>query len=125
MRQKRFIVIGIFFVASLWLHPIWHGWCQSEPYLAIESESAVLMDGITGQILLKKNPEKRFNPASLVKVMTLYLAFDAVNSSYQVVLPRDAVAGFPDEYVDMVFRHTLGAIATLPATDELIAAWRS
>ena len=78
MRQKRFIVIGIFFVASLWLHPIWHGWCQSEPYLAIESESAVLMDGITGQILLKKNPEKRFNPASLVKVMTLYLAFDAV-----------------------------------------------
>jgi D-alanyl-D-alanine carboxypeptidase len=78
MRQRRFVVIGIFFVASLWLHPIWHGWCQSEPYLAIESESAVLMDGITGQIILKKNPEKRFNPASLVKVMTLYLAFDAI-----------------------------------------------
>ncbi|MCK5554271.1 MAG: D-alanyl-D-alanine carboxypeptidase, partial [Deltaproteobacteria bacterium] len=73
-----FVVIGIFFVTSLWLHPIWHGWCQSEPDLMIKSESAVLMDGITGQIIFKKNPEKRFNPASLVKVMTLYLAFDAI-----------------------------------------------
>jgi D-alanyl-D-alanine carboxypeptidase (penicillin-binding protein 5/6) len=36
------------------------------------------MDGMTGQILFKKNPEKQFSPASLVKTMTLYLAFDAI-----------------------------------------------
>lgn len=60
-----------------------------------------------------------------VNVAIQNLAFDAVNSGYQVVLPRDAVAGFPDEYVDMVFQHTLGAIATLPLTTQLLTAWRN
>ena len=59
-----------------------------------------------------------------VNVAIQNLAFDAVNSGYQVVIPRDAVAGFPDEYVDMVFQHTLGAVATLPAAHDLLTAWR-
>lgn len=58
-----------------------------------------------------------------VNVAIQALAFDAVNASYQVVLPRDAVAGFPREYVEAVLAHTLGAVATLPTTDEVIAAW--
>jgi len=36
------------------------------------------MDGMTGQILFQKNPDKQVSPASLVKMMTLYLAFDAI-----------------------------------------------
>lgn len=60
-----------------------------------------------------------------VNVAIQALAFDAVNASYQVVLPRDAVAGFPRDYVDAVFAHTLGAVATLPTTDEVIAAWQA
>jgi len=51
------------------------------------------------------------------------LVFDAVNSAYQMVVPRDAVAGFPREYAEAVFEHTLGAIATLTTTDTLLAAW--
>jgi len=58
-----------------------------------------------------------------VNVAIQNLVFDAVNASYQVVIPRDAVAGFPAEYVEMVFEHTLGALATLPTTAELLAAW--
>jgi nicotinamidase-related amidase len=58
-----------------------------------------------------------------VNVAIQNLAFDAVNSSYQVVIPRDAVAGFPSEYVEMVFAHTLGAVATLATTDEVARAW--
>jgi nicotinamidase-related amidase len=58
-----------------------------------------------------------------VNVAIPNFAFDAVNSSYQMVIPRDAVAGFPAEYVEMVFEHTLGAIATLTTTDALLAAW--
>ena len=42
-----------------------------------------------------------------VNVAIQNLTFDAVNASYQVVIPRDAVAGFPAEYVEMVFEHTL------------------
>lgn len=59
-----------------------------------------------------------------VNVAITNLAFDAVNAGYQVVLPRDAVAGFPREYVEAVFAHTLGAVATLVASADLVAAWR-
>lgn len=58
-----------------------------------------------------------------VNVAIQNLAFDAVNSSYQVVIPRDAVAGFPAEYVKAVFANTLGAVATLVTSDDLIAVW--
>jgi len=58
-----------------------------------------------------------------VNVAIQNLAFDAVNASYQVVIPRDAVAGFPRAYVDAVFEHTLGAVATLVSTADLLAAW--
>lgn len=59
-----------------------------------------------------------------VNVAIQNLVFDAVNASYQVVIPRDAVAGFPPEYVEMVFAHTLGAVATLVSTADLLDAWR-
>jgi biuret amidohydrolase len=58
-----------------------------------------------------------------VNVAIQNLAFDAVNAGYQVVLPRDAVAGFPRSYVEAVFANTLGAIATLVSTEQLLAAW--
>jgi nicotinamidase-related amidase len=58
-----------------------------------------------------------------VNVAITNLAFDAVNASYQVVIPRDAVAGYPDAYVEMVFEHTLGAVATLVDTGDVLKAW--
>jgi nicotinamidase-related amidase len=58
-----------------------------------------------------------------VNVAIQCLAFDAVNASYQVVIPRDAVAGFPPDYVEAVFTNSLGAVAMLPTTAELLAAW--
>ncbi len=58
-----------------------------------------------------------------VNVAIQALTFDAVNSSYQVVLPRDAVAGFPQSHVESVFDHTLGAVATLVRSEDLLAAW--
>jgi len=58
-----------------------------------------------------------------VNVAIANLAFDAVNSSYQMVIPRDAVAGFPSEYVEQVFQHSLAAIATLVASADLVEAW--
>jgi len=58
-----------------------------------------------------------------VNVAIQNFAFDAVNSGYQMVIPRDAVAGFPAEYVEMVFANTLGAVATLVDTAALRTAW--
>jgi biuret amidohydrolase len=48
---------------------------------------------------------------------------DAVNAGYRVVLPRDAVAGVPEEYVNAVIDNTLSLLATVVTTDELIEAW--
>jgi biuret amidohydrolase len=51
------------------------------------------------------------------------LAFDAVNRGYQIVMPRDAVAGVPVDYALAVLDHTLHLVATLTTTDEVVAAW--
>lgn len=51
------------------------------------------------------------------------LAMDAVNHSYQVIIARDAVAGFPADYAGPVMKNTLSLIATIASTDEIIAAW--
>ncbi len=58
-----------------------------------------------------------------VNVAIQNLTFDAVNAGYQVVIPRDAVAGWPREYVEMVFANTLDAVATLVTTDEVARIW--
>jgi nicotinamidase-related amidase len=52
------------------------------------------------------------------------LVFDAVNHAYQVVIPRDAVAGTPAEYGEQVLDHTLSAIATLTTTPAIESAWK-
>jgi nicotinamidase-related amidase len=53
------------------------------------------------------------------------LVIEAVNCGYQVVLPRDAVAGTPDDYVDAVFANTLRLLATVTAVDDVAEAWAS
>ena len=58
-----------------------------------------------------------------VNVAIINLTFDAVNAGYVVVIPRDAVAGTPPEYVDAVFEHTLGIVATITATADVVDAW--
>jgi nicotinamidase-related amidase len=56
-----------------------------------------------------------------VNVAIINLVMDAVNHGYQVVLPRDAVAGIPADYADAVIDHTLGLLATVTTSDAVIA----
>ena len=51
------------------------------------------------------------------------LVMDAVNAAYRVVLPRDAVAGFPTDYANAVIEYTLSLLATVTTTDDLLRAW--
>lgn len=53
------------------------------------------------------------------------LVMDAVNAAYRVVLPRDAVAGFPAEYGAAVIDNSLSLLATVTTTDDLLRAWRT
>jgi nicotinamidase-related amidase len=51
-------------------------------------------------------------------------AFDAVNRGYQMVMPRDAVAGVPTEYADAVLDNTLNLVTILTTTAHVVAAWQ-
>ena len=46
----------------------------------ISSSSAILMDAGTGTILFEKNPHEQMEPASITKIMTLIIAFEAIES---------------------------------------------
>ena len=58
-----------------------------------------------------------------VNVAITNLVMDAVNRGYDVVLPRDAVCGIPQDYADAVIDNTLALLATITTTDDLLAAW--
>jgi nicotinamidase-related amidase len=58
-----------------------------------------------------------------VNVAVLNLVMDAVNAGYQVVLPRDAVAGFPADYASAVIDNTLVLLSTVVTTDQILRAW--
>ena len=47
---------------------------------AAEAPVALLVDLTNGQVLHARNPDRRFMPASVTKVMTLYLAFELIEA---------------------------------------------
>ncbi|MFC7310548.1 cysteine hydrolase [Streptomyces monticola] len=50
--------------------------------------------------------------------------FDAVNLGYTAVVASDAIAGVPSDYTPAMIRNTLALVATVSATDEILAAWK-
>jgi nicotinamidase-related amidase len=58
-----------------------------------------------------------------VNVGVLAMTIEAVNAGYQVVVPREAVTGTPDEYVEAVMKNTLRLLATIAPVDDVVAAW--
>jgi biuret amidohydrolase len=58
-----------------------------------------------------------------VNIAMTNFVMDALNLGYHFVLPRDAVAGVPPEYADAVIDHTLSLLATVVATDDVLAVW--
>jgi nicotinamidase-related amidase len=59
-----------------------------------------------------------------LNVALLGLTIDAVNCGYQVVLPLDAAAGTPAEYVALLVEHTLRLLATVTTAAAVAAVWR-
>ena len=48
--------------------------------LSLASQAAVLMEASTGTVIYEKNPTEQLRPASITKIMTLILIFDALES---------------------------------------------
>jgi nicotinamidase-related amidase len=58
-----------------------------------------------------------------VNVAITNLVMDAVNAGFDVVLPRDAVAGVPAAYAEAMIENTLAVLAVLTTSTDLAAAW--
>jgi D-alanyl-D-alanine carboxypeptidase (penicillin-binding protein 5/6) len=61
----------------------------SQPLFKVDAHAAVLLDALSGQVIFEQNPQKKIAPASLVKILTLYLAYDALEMG--LVKPDDKV----------------------------------
>ena len=59
-----------------------------------------------------------------VNIAIQNFVMDAVNRSYQFVLPRDAVAGYPREYAESIIDNTLALLTTVTTTDAVIQTWK-
>ena len=44
----------------------------------LDAKSYILLDFDSGRVLGEQNPDQRVEPASITKVMTVYVAFDAI-----------------------------------------------
>ena len=53
---------------------------QEQDVLQLDTPSYLLMEETTGQIIYEKNSEEQRSPASITKIMTLILIFDALKS---------------------------------------------
>ena len=58
-----------------------------------------------------------------VNVAILDLVLDCVNAGFEVVVPRDAVAGVPPEYAEAVIDNTLRLLARVERTEDVLARW--
>lgn len=79
----RFGLIGLCVLAALAM-PITPALAQRAASPAVPSEAdvpvALLVDVTSGQVLFARNADRRFVPASITKVMTLYLAFEMIEA---------------------------------------------
>ncbi len=48
-------------------------------------------------------------------------AIEGINHGYTIVIPREAVCGYPLDYRDQMLEHSLKAIAHIPSVDEVLA----
>jgi len=78
---------------------------------AADKFSAVVVDAATGQVLYEKNAADLRYPASLTKMMTLYLTFDAMkkgNLRLQQNMPiSEKAAGQPETNINLVAGRTI------------------
>ncbi len=98
---------------------------QAAPY------AAVVVDARTGEVLHSRNADARLHPASLTKMMTLYIAFEAVRNGeisldQKVRISKNAAAEPPSKLglktgQRIAFRYLIRAAAVKSANDAATA----
>jgi len=86
--RKAIIVFTFFLLMQGSLSLLTVG-ASSPPPFKIGVRSAVLLNASSGQVTFEQNPQEKIAPASLAKILTLYLAYDALEMG--LVKPEDKV----------------------------------
>ena len=95
-RQFRPARLGLLVLGAFWLSLSFAHFSHAAPY------AAMVMDARTGEVLHSRNADTRLHPASLTKMMTLYVAFQAVQNGEigldtKVRISRNAAAEPPSK----------------------------
>jgi len=65
------------------------GELSAAPRIKLKAKSAILINDSNGKVLYAKNPDKPMQPASLTKILSLYLVHEAINEGK--INPADKV----------------------------------
>ncbi|WP_170762527.1 D-alanyl-D-alanine carboxypeptidase family protein [Ruegeria lacuscaerulensis] len=117
--------MGLFLIAFLWLLSFAPLQGAAAPY------AAMVIDARTGEVLHSRNADTRLHPASLTKMMTLYIAFEAVRNGEieldtQVRITKKAASEPPSKLglrsgQTIAFRYLIRAAAVKSANDAATA----
>ena len=105
------------------------------PALQVYAGAAVLIDATTGDVLFEKNADQKIPPASLTKLVEMYVVFEAVAAgdvalddlvplppeSWAVNLPSDASIMFLEQGQRVTLRELLLGLAVASGNDASIA----
>ena len=95
--------------------------------LNLSGESAILIDGDTGQILYDKNPHKKLQPASTTKIMTGILAIEKGNMNDIATVDEEVVHLTDGSHIalepgeQLKFEDLLNALLIESANDSALA----
>lgn len=116
---------GLYLFAIFWMLVVVPLSAAAAPY------AAFVMDARSGEVLHSKNADTRLHPASLTKMMTLYIAFQAVENGEisldtKVKITREAAAEPPSKLglktgQTIAFRYLIRAAAVKSANDAATA----
>ncbi|MEM6888032.1 MAG: D-alanyl-D-alanine carboxypeptidase family protein [Pseudomonadota bacterium] len=125
VRRMKPVRVGLFIVAAVWILVVLPLSAVAAPY------AAMVMDARTGKVLHSRNAETRLHPASLTKMMTLYIAFEAVERGEisldtKVRISRHAASEPPSKLglrsgQKIAFRYLIRAAAVKSANDAATA----
>ncbi len=117
--------MGLLLIAFVWLLSFAPLQSVAAPY------AAMVIDARTGEVLHSRNADTRLHPASLTKMMTLYIAFEAVRNGEieldtQVRITKAAAAEPPSKLglrsgQRIAFRYLIRAAAVKSANDAATA----
>ena len=124
-RRVSLARFGLFFIATIWLLVVVPLSAMSAPY------AAYVMDARTGKVIHSQNAETRLHPASLTKMMTLYVAFEAIKHGEisldtKVTISKKAAAEPPSKLglragQKIALRYLIRAAAVKSANDAATA----